>query len=147
MPDIQGEHDGVTRYEHLDTGVPGTLECGDARGVAGMLTPTTLLAVASVMWQAWCLDRLRRAPLDAAALAMMSPVGIAPSPAWVAGSMRAVADSDDRAVARRAISALLARHRIGRLHLQTGRITGPSGRRVWLIGGLMICRSPEGALA
>jgi hypothetical protein len=53
MPDTQGEHGGVTHYEHLDTGVPGTLECGDARGVAGMLTPTALLAVASVMWQAW----------------------------------------------------------------------------------------------
>jgi hypothetical protein len=53
LPDTQGEHDGVTHYEHLDTGVPGTLECGDARGVAGMLTPTALLAVASVMWQAW----------------------------------------------------------------------------------------------
>jgi hypothetical protein len=38
MPDIQGEHDGVTHYEHLDTGVPGTLECGDVLGVAGMLT-------------------------------------------------------------------------------------------------------------
>jgi hypothetical protein len=53
LPDTQGEHDGVTHYEHLDTGVPGTLECGDARGVAAMLTPTALLAVASVMWQAW----------------------------------------------------------------------------------------------
>jgi hypothetical protein len=53
LPDTQGEHDGVTHHEHLDTGVPGTLECGDARGVAGMLTPTALLAVASVMWQAW----------------------------------------------------------------------------------------------
>jgi hypothetical protein len=52
MPDIQGEHDGVTHYEHLDTGVPGTLECGAGRGVARMLTPTALLAVASVMWQA-----------------------------------------------------------------------------------------------
>jgi len=53
LPDTQGEHDGVTHYEHLDTGIPGTLECGDARGVAGMLTPTALFAVASVMWQAW----------------------------------------------------------------------------------------------
>jgi len=53
LPDTQGEHDAVTHYEHLDTGVPGTLECGDARGVAGMLTPTALLAVASVMRQAW----------------------------------------------------------------------------------------------
>jgi 2-polyprenyl-6-methoxyphenol hydroxylase-like FAD-dependent oxidoreductase len=53
LPDTRGEHDGVTHHEHLDTGVPGTLECGDARGVAGMLTPTALLAVASVMWQAW----------------------------------------------------------------------------------------------
>jgi hypothetical protein len=53
LPDTQGEHDGVTRYEHLDMGVPGTLECGDARGVAGMPTPAALLAVASVMWQAW----------------------------------------------------------------------------------------------
>jgi hypothetical protein len=34
-------------------GVPGVLECGDARGVAGVLTRTALLAVASVMWQAW----------------------------------------------------------------------------------------------
>jgi hypothetical protein len=34
------------------SGVPSTLLCGDARGVAGMLTPTALLAVASVMWQA-----------------------------------------------------------------------------------------------
>jgi hypothetical protein len=39
-----------------------------------MLTPTAMLAVASVMWQA-CLDRLRRAQLDAAALAMMSRSG------------------------------------------------------------------------
>ena len=38
---------------YLDTGVPGSLECGDARGVAGVLTPTALLAVASDMWQAW----------------------------------------------------------------------------------------------
>jgi len=53
LPDTQGEHDGVTYYEHLDTDIPGTLECGDARDVAGMLTPTALLAVASVMWQAW----------------------------------------------------------------------------------------------
>jgi hypothetical protein len=53
LPDTQDEHDGVTHYEHLDTGVPGTLECGDARGVAGMLTPAALLAVASVMRQAW----------------------------------------------------------------------------------------------
>jgi hypothetical protein len=53
LPDTQGEHDGVTHYEHLDTGIPGTLECGDARGVAGMPTPTALLTVASVMWQAW----------------------------------------------------------------------------------------------
>jgi hypothetical protein len=52
MPDIQGEHDGVTHYEHLDTDVPGTLEYGDARGAAGMLTPMALLAVASVIWQA-----------------------------------------------------------------------------------------------
>jgi hypothetical protein len=53
LPDTQDEHDGVTHHEHLDTGVPGTLACGDARGVAGMLTPAALLAVASVMWQAW----------------------------------------------------------------------------------------------
>ena len=48
LPDTQGEHDGVTHYEYLDTGIPGTLECGDARGVAGMLTPTALLTVASL---------------------------------------------------------------------------------------------------
>jgi hypothetical protein len=49
-------------------------------------------------------DRLRRAQLDAAALARhdVSSRNSA-TPAWVAGSMRAVADSDDRAVARREI--------------------------------------------
>jgi hypothetical protein len=53
LPDIHGEHGGVAQHEHLETGISGGRECGDAHGVAGMLTPTTLLAVASVMWQAW----------------------------------------------------------------------------------------------
>jgi len=38
LPDIQDEHGGVTHDEHLETGIPGARECGDARGVAGMLT-------------------------------------------------------------------------------------------------------------
>jgi hypothetical protein len=76
---IHGEHGGVAQHEHLETGISGGRECGDAHGVAGMLTPTALLAVAIVMCgKPGCLDRLRRAQPDAAALAMMSPVGIAP---------------------------------------------------------------------
>ena len=58
LPGTQGEHDGVTHYEHLDTGVPGTLECGDARGVrrdahADGAARGGERHVASVMWQAW----------------------------------------------------------------------------------------------
>jgi hypothetical protein len=72
-------HGGVAQHEHLETGISGGQECGDAHGVAGMLTPTALLAVVSVMCgKPGCLDRLRSAQLDAAALAMMSPVGITP---------------------------------------------------------------------
>jgi hypothetical protein len=53
LPDIHGEHGGVAQHEHLETGISGGRECGDAHGVAGMLTLAALLAVASVMWQAW----------------------------------------------------------------------------------------------
>jgi hypothetical protein len=53
MPDIHGEHGGVAQHEYLETGISGGRECGDAHGVAGMLTPTALLAVAIDMWQAW----------------------------------------------------------------------------------------------
>jgi hypothetical protein len=53
LPDIHDEHGGVALHEHLETGISGGRECGDAHGVAGMLTPTALLVVASVMWQAW----------------------------------------------------------------------------------------------
>ena len=45
LSDTQDEHGGVTEHEHLETGIPGVLECGDARGVAGMLTLAVLLAV------------------------------------------------------------------------------------------------------
>jgi hypothetical protein len=79
LPDIHGEHGGVAQHEHLETGISGGRDCGDAHGVAGMLTPMALLAAAIVMCgKPGCLDRLRRAQLDAAALAMMSPVGVAP---------------------------------------------------------------------
>jgi hypothetical protein len=52
-PDIHGEHGGVAQHEYPETGISGGREYGDAHGVAGMLTPTALLAVAIVMWQAW----------------------------------------------------------------------------------------------
>ena len=78
LPDIHGEHGGVAQHEHLETGIW-------AGGSAVMLTvsPGCSRRRRCSRWRAscgkpGCLDRLRRAQLDAAALAMMSPVGIAP---------------------------------------------------------------------
>jgi hypothetical protein len=45
LRDIQDEHGGVTQHEHPEAGIPGTRECGDVHGVAGMLTLAALRAV------------------------------------------------------------------------------------------------------
>jgi len=48
LRDTQDEHGGVTQHEHVETGISGGRECGDARGVAGMLMLAVLRgAVAS----------------------------------------------------------------------------------------------------
>jgi hypothetical protein len=43
--DTHDEHGGVIHDEHLETGISGARECGDARGVAGMLTVAGTRAV------------------------------------------------------------------------------------------------------
>jgi hypothetical protein len=45
MRDIHDEHGDVSQHEHLEMGISGGRECGDAHGVAGVLTLTALLAV------------------------------------------------------------------------------------------------------
>jgi hypothetical protein len=105
LGDIHGEHGGVAQHEPLETGISGGRGCGDIHGVAGILTLTALLAVVSVM------------------CGKPGPSRGNATPAWVARSVRAVSDSDDKAVARRDIrrSACSSRQP---LLLKTARITG-----------------------
>jgi len=50
LPDTQDERGGVSQHEHLETGIPGARERGDARGVAGMLTLAAMSGVDDAGW-------------------------------------------------------------------------------------------------
>ena len=50
LPDAQDERGGVAEHEHLESGIPGALGCGDAHGVGGQFT----LAVLPASGGGWC---------------------------------------------------------------------------------------------
>jgi hypothetical protein len=50
LRDTQDERGGVIQHEHLETGIPDARECGDARGVAWMLTVAAARGVNDAGW-------------------------------------------------------------------------------------------------
>jgi hypothetical protein len=45
LRDTHDEHGGVVHDEHVETGISGARECGDAQGVAGMFMVAVLCGV------------------------------------------------------------------------------------------------------